>query len=107
MARLRRETGESARKWTSRFEGLFKRTRAALHLADANIDADHVTGVQPVDPSCECCGTGNIWSNNKGSTIGNRYLFKDLVASFGAQWDDDAIRTCGRCRVTETYEWGC
>ena len=44
---LRRETGESMRKWTSRFEGFVSRTRAALHQADANIDAD--TSLHPPD----------------------------------------------------------
>ena len=37
---LRRESGKCMLKWTSRFEGFVKRTGAALHQADANIDAD-------------------------------------------------------------------
>ena len=37
---LRRGTGESMRKWTSHRECFVKRTKAALHQADANIDPD-------------------------------------------------------------------
>ena len=35
---MRRQPGESKRKWTSRFEAFIKKTRKALHQADAEID---------------------------------------------------------------------
>ena len=31
-------------------------------------------------------------TTEEGPTIGNSYLLKDLVARFGAQWDDDTIQ---------------
>ena len=35
-------------------------------------------------------------TTKEGGTIGNRYLLKALVASFGAQWDDEAIQRCDK-----------
>ena len=35
---MRRQPGESMRKWTSRFEAFIKKTGKALHQADAEID---------------------------------------------------------------------
>ena len=51
--------------------------------------------MRPVDPIRECRGTGNFfWSNTKGGgcTIGDSYLFRDLVDCLGTQWDDEAIQ---------------
>ena len=35
---MRRPSGESMRKWTSRFEGFIRKTGKAVHQADAEID---------------------------------------------------------------------
>ena len=35
---MRRQSGESMRKWTSRFEAFIRKTGKALHQADAEID---------------------------------------------------------------------
>ena len=100
---LRRESGKCILKWTSRFEGFVKRTGAALHQADANIDADTflhplILGIMllecsrltPAENAAVLATSGA--TTKEGSTIGNSYLFKALVARFGAQWDDEAIQ---------------
>ena len=76
----------------------FKRTKAALHQADANIDPDTflhplILGIMlhPAENAAVLATSGAM--TEQGSTIGNNYLLKDLVASFGAQWDDEAIQS--------------
>ena len=74
------------RKWTSRFEGCVERTRAALHQAESNIDADTslrplILGIMllecsqltPAENDAALATSGA--TTKEGSTIGNGYLF--------------------------------
>ena len=100
---MRRQSGESMRKWTSRFEAFIKKTGKALHQADAEID--EATFLHPLIQGNICClsysnlspaenaavlATSGATTKEGGST-GNSYLYVDLAASFIAQWDDEAL----------------
>ena len=92
------------RKWTPRSEGCVEqKKRAARHQADANIDADTllhplILGIMLLECSqltsaenAAVLATSGA-TTKEGITIGHSFLFEDLVASFGAQWDDEAIQ---------------
>ena len=87
----------------TRCQGFIERTRAALHKADANIDADTflhplilaITSLEcsQLAPEVTAAVLATLGATTlEGSTNGNSYLFKYLVASFGARWDDEAIQ---------------
>ena len=97
---MRRQPGESMRKWTSRFEAFIKKTGNALHQADAEID--ETTFLHPLiqrilllecsilSPSENAAVLATSGATTKeGGSIGNSYLYVDLAASFIAQWDDE------------------
>ena len=99
---MRRQPGESMRKWTSRFEAFTKKTGKALHQADAEID--ETTFLHPLIQgilSLECSNLSPAENatvlaesgatTKEGGSIGNSYLYVDLAASFIAQWDDEAL----------------
>ena len=76
---MRRQPGESMRKWTSRFEAFIKKTGKALHQADAEIDESTfllplIQGLlllecSNLSPAENCGCLGNEWSNNKGRRL--------------------------------------
>ena len=99
---LKRQSGESMRKWISRFEAFIKKTGKALHQADAEID--EATYLHPLiqgilllecsnlSPSENAAVLATSGATSKeGGSIGNSYLYVDLAASFIAQWDDEAL----------------
>ena len=98
---MRRQPGESMRKWTSRFEAFIKKTGKALHQADAEID--ETTFLHPLIQGILLleCSSLSLAQNaavlatsgattKEGGFIGNSYLY-DLAASFIAQWDDESL----------------
>ena len=121
--RLAARHGREHAKMDFHFEGFVNRTGAALHQAEANIVADTllhppILGIMllecsqltPAENAAVLATSGA--TTKEGSTVGNSFMFnKDLVARFGAQWDDEALqrrdksvapqtcRTFGRCRV--------
>ena len=98
---MRRQPGESMRKWTSRFEAFIKKTGKALHQADAEID--ETTFLHPLIQGILLLECSNLSpaetavlatsgaTTKEGGSIGNSYLYVDLAASFIAQWDDEAL----------------
>ena len=94
---MRRQPGESMRKWTSRFVAFIKKTGKALHQADAEID--ETTFLHPLIQGILLLECGNlspaenaaVLATSGGGSIGNSYLYVDLAASFIAQWDDEAL----------------
>ena len=76
---MRRQPGESMRKWTSRFEAFIKKTGKALHQADAEIDESTflhplIQGIlllecSNLSPAENTGRLGNEWSNNKGRRL--------------------------------------
>ena len=99
---MRRQPGESMRKWTSRFEAFIKKTGKALHLADAEIDEStflhpliqgilllECSNLSPAENAAVLATSGA--TTKEGGSIGNSYLYVDLAASFIAQWDDEAL----------------
>ena len=99
---MRRQPGESMRKWTSRFEAFIKKTGKALHQADAEIDES--TFLHPLIQGILLLECSNLSlaenaavlatseaTTKEGGSIGNSYLYVDLAASFIAQWDDEAL----------------
>ena len=99
---MRRQPGESMRKWTSRFEAFIKKTGKALHQADAEIDETtflhpliqgillpECSNLSPAENAAVLATSGA--TTKEGSSIGNSYLYVDLAASFIAQWDDEAL----------------
>ena len=113
---MRRQPGESMRKWTSRFEAFIKKTGKALHQADAEIDEAtflhpliqeilllQCSNLSPAENAAVLATSGA--TTKEGGSIGNSYLYVDLAASFIAQWDDEALM----CRddSTETYASHC
>ena len=104
---MRRQPGESMRKWTSRFEAFIKKTGKALHQADAEIDESNflhplIQGILLLE-----CNNLSLAENaavlatsgattKEGGSIGNSYLYVDLAASFIAQWDDEALMRRGK-----------
>ena len=98
---MRRQPGESMRKWTSRFEAFIKKTGKALHQADAEIDEStflhpliqgilllECSNLSPAENAAVLATSGA--TTKEGGSIGNSYLYVDLAASFIAQWDDEA-----------------
>ena len=99
---LKRQSGESMRKWTSRFEAFIKKTGKALHQADAEIDEAtylhpliqgilllECSNLSPAENAAVLATSGA--TSKEGGSIGNSYLYVDLAASFIAQWDDEAL----------------
>ena len=99
---LRRQSGESMRKRTSRFEAFIKKTGKALHQADAEIDEAtflhpsiqgilllECSNLSPAENAAVLATSGA--TTKEGGSIGNSYLYVDLAASFIAQWDDEAL----------------
>ena len=99
---MRRQPGESMRKWTSRFEAFIKKTGKALHQADAEIDEStflhpliqgilllECSNLSPAENAAVLATSGA--TTKEGGSIGNSYLYVDLAASFIAQWDDEAL----------------
>ena len=99
---MRRQPGESMRKWTSRFEAFIKKTGKALHQADAEIDEStflhpliqgilllECSNLSPAENAAVLATSGA--TTMEGGSIGNSYLYVDLAASFIAQWDDEAL----------------
>ena len=99
---MRRQPGESMRKWTSRFEAFIKKTGKALHQADAEIDESNFlhpliqgilllecSNLSPAENAAVLATSGA--TTKEGGSIGNSYLYVDLAASFIAQWDDEAL----------------
>ena len=99
---VRRQPGESMRKWTSRFEAFIKKTGKALHQADAEIDETtflypliqgilllECSNLSPAENAAVLATSGA--TSKEGGSIGNSYLYVDLAASFIAQWDDEAL----------------
>ena len=99
---MRRQSGESMRKWTSRFEAFIKKTGKALHQADAEIDEStflhpliqgilllECSNLSPAENAAVLATSGA--TTKEGGSIGNSYLYVDLAASFIAQWDDEAL----------------
>ena len=99
---MRRQPGESMRKWTSRFEASIKKTGKALHQADAEIDETtflhpliqgilllECSNLSPAENAALLATSGA--TTKEGGSIGNSYLYVDLAASFIAQWDDEAL----------------
>ena len=95
---MRRQPGESMRKWTSRFEAFIKKTGKALHQADAEIDEAtylhpliqrilllECSNLSPAENAAVLATSGA--TSKEGGSIGNSYLYVDLAASFIAQWD--------------------
>ena len=99
---MRRQPGESMRKWTSRFEAFTKKTGKALHQADAEIDETtflhpliqgilllECSNLSPAENAAVLATSGA--TTKEGGSIGDSYLYVDLAASFIAQWDDEAL----------------
>ena len=99
---MRRQPGESMRKWTSRFEAFIKKTGKALHQADAEIDETTFlhpliqgilllewSNLSPAENAAVLATSGA--TTKEGGSIGNSYLHVNLAASFIAQWDDEAL----------------
>ena len=99
---MKRQPGESMRKWTSRFEAFIKKTGKALHQADAEIDESNFlhpliqgilllecSNLSPAENAAVLATSGA--TTKEGGSIGNSYLYVDLAASFVAQWDDEAL----------------
>ena len=99
---MRRQSGESMRKWTSRFEAFIRKTGKALHQADAEIDEStflhpliqgilllECSNLSPAENAAVLATSGA--TTKEGGSIGNSYLYVDLAASFIAQWDDEAL----------------
>ena len=99
---MRRQPGESMRKWTSRFEAFIKKTGMALHQADAEISETtflhpliqgilllECSNLSPAENAAVLATSGA--TTQEGGSIGNSYLYVDLAASFIAQWDDEAL----------------
>ena len=99
---MRRQLGESMRKWTSRCEAFIKKTGKALHQADAEIDEAtflhpliqgilllECSNVSPAENAAVLATSGA--TSKEGGSIGNSYLYVDLAASFIAQLDDEAL----------------
>ena len=99
---MRRQPGESMRKWTSRFEAFIKKTGKALHQADAEIDETtflhpliqgilllECSNLSPAENAAVLATSGA--TTKEGGSIGNSYLYVDLAASFIAKWDDEAL----------------
>ena len=99
---MRRQPGESMRKWTSRFEAFIKKTGKALHQADAEIDETtflhpliqgilllECSNLSPAENAAVLATSGA--TTKEGGSIGNSSLYVDLRASFIAQWDDEAL----------------
>ena len=96
---MRRQPGESMRKWTSRFEAFIKKTGKALHQADAETTFLHpliqgiflleCSNLSPAENAAVLATSGA--TTKEGRSIGNSYLYVDLAASFIAQWDDEAL----------------
>ena len=98
---MRRQSGESMRKWTSRFEAFIKKTGKALHQADAEIESTFLhpliqgilllecSNLSPAENAAVLATSGA--TTKEGSSIGNSYLYVDLAASLIAEWDDDAL----------------
>ena len=81
---MRRQPGESMRKWTSRFEAFIKKTgkvQGILLLECSNLS--------PAENAAVLATSGA--TTKEGGSIGNSYLYVDLAASFIAQWDDEAL----------------
>ena len=109
---MRRQPGESVRKWTSRFEAFIKKTGKALNQAHAEID--ETTFLHPLIqgiPLLECSSLSPAENaavlatsgatTKEGGSIGNSYLHVDLAASFIALWDNETLMR------TETYASHC
>ena len=90
---MRRQPGESMRKWTSRFEAFIKKTGKALHQADAEIDETtflhpliqgilllECSNLSPAENAAVLATSGA--TTKEGGSIGNSYLYVDLAASF-------------------------
>ena len=90
---MRRQPGESMRKWTSRFEAFIKKTGKALHQADAEIDETtflhpliqgilllECSNLSPAENTAVLATSGS--TTKEGGSIGNSYLYVDLAASF-------------------------
>ena len=99
---MRRQLGESVRKWTSRFEAFIKKTGKALRQADAEIDEAtflhpliqgilllECSNLSPAENAAVLATRGA--TTKEGGSIRNSYLYVDLAASFIAQWDDEAL----------------
>ena len=91
---MRRQPGESMRKWTSRFEAFIKKIGKALHQADAEIDETTflhplIQGILLLERVAVCHLLEQ--RTKEGGSIGNSYLYVDLAASLIAQWDDEAL----------------
>ena len=110
---MRRQPGESMRKWTSRFEASIKKTGKALHQADAEIDEAtflhpliqgilllECSNLSPAENAAVLATSGA--TTKEGSSIGNSYLYVDLAASFIAQWDDEALMRRPQRRTHQT-----
>ena len=107
---MRRQPGESMRKWTSRFEAFIKKTGKALHQADAEIDESHFlhpliqgillecSNLSPAENVAVLATSGA--STMEGDSIGNSCLYVDLAASFTAQWDDEALMRRDKVHIT-------
>ena len=99
---MRRQPGESMRKWTSRFEAFIKKTGKALHQADAEIDEStflhpliqgilllECSNLSPAENTAVLATSGA--TTKEGGSVGNSCLYVDLAASFNAQWDDEVL----------------
>ena len=112
---MRRQPGESMRKWTSRFEAFIKKTGKAHHQADAEIEETtflhpliqgilllECSNLSPAENVAVLATSGA--TTKEGGSIGNSYLHVDLAANFIAQWDDEALM---RRDSKETYASHC
>ena len=99
---MRRQPGESNRKWTSRFEAFTQKTGKALHQADAEIDETtflhpliqeilllECSNLSPAENAAVLATSGA--TTKEGGSIGNSYLYVDMAARFIDKWDDEAL----------------
>ena len=111
---VRRQPGESMRKWTSRFEAFIKKTGKALHQADAEIDETtflhpliqgivllQCSNLSPAENAAVLATSGA--TTKEGGSIGNSYLYVDLAARFIAQWDDEALMHRDKAQQRRTH----
>ena len=104
---VRRQPGESMRKWTSRFEAFIKKTGKAFRQADAEIDEStylhpsiqgilllECSNLSPAENAAVLATSGA--TSKEGGSIGNSYLYVDLTrthhtaAAATVTWDSSS-----------------
>ena len=118
-------SGESMKKWTTRFALSLKKVGAALHAACSEIPATgflhpmiqgillaETSGLTPSEFASVLGTSGKTGA--EGEKIGNSWLVTDLITAFCDQWSDDAIalrdsrsrRTESVNAAVESYSFG-